>query len=257
MRTFRLTLAYDGTRYRGWQKQGNTDNTIQSRLEKLLSRLLEQEIEIAGSGRTDAGVHARGQVASFRADTDMSCAELLAAIRAYLPEDIGALTLEEAPERFHARLSAKEKTYLYRVWNSDTPCVFERKYVYVCPEELSLPDMERAAALLCGRHDFSAFSTGKKTGRAATRNVRSITVERVGEEVHLTFTGDGFLYNMVRILTGTLLEVGMHRRDAEDMTRILDSHTRSEAGFTAPAQGLCLLRVGYDAAKLSDTGKVI
>ena len=128
-RNFRLTLAYDGTRYRGWQRQGNTPDTIQSKLENLLGRLLGQNVEIHGSGRTDAGVHAAGQVASFRADTDMDCSALLKAIREYLPEDIGALSLEEAPARFHARLSAKEKTYVYRVWNSDVPCVFERRYV--------------------------------------------------------------------------------------------------------------------------------
>ena len=161
MRNFKLTLCYDGTRYRGWQKQGNTDRTIQGKLETLLSRLLDQEIELSGSGRTDAGVHARRQVASFRADTDLSCAELLAGIRRNLPEDIGAVSLEEAPPRFHARLSAREKTYVYRVWNSESPCVFERKYVYVFPEPLDLAAIERSAAALCGRHDFSAFSTGR------------------------------------------------------------------------------------------------
>ena len=121
MQNYKLTLCYDGTRYRGWQKQGNTAQTVQGKLETLLSRALDQPIEIAGSGRTDAGVHARMQVCSFRADTDKSCAELLALLREYLPEDIGALALEKAPERFHARLSAVRKTYVYRVWNSDAP----------------------------------------------------------------------------------------------------------------------------------------
>ena len=133
MQNYKLTLCYDGTRYRGWQKQGNTAQTVQGKLETLLSRALEQPVEIAGSGRTDAGVHARMQVCSFRADTDKSCAELLALLREYLPEDIGALALEKAPERFHARLSAVRKTYIYRVWNSDAPCVFERKYVHAEP----------------------------------------------------------------------------------------------------------------------------
>ena len=159
-RNFKLTLAYDGTRYRGWQRQGNTPDTIQSKLENLLGRLLGQDVEVHGSGRTDAGVHAAGQVASFRADTDMDCSALLKAVREYLPEDIGALSLEEAPARFHARLSAKEKTYVYRVWNSDAPCVFERRYVYIYPAPLDTDAMRRAAEDLPGRHDFSAFSSG-------------------------------------------------------------------------------------------------
>ena len=244
-RNFRLTLAYDGTRYRGWQRQGNTPDTIQAKLEILLGRLLEQDVEIHGSGRTDAGVHAAGQVASFRADTDMDCASLLKAVRDYLPEDIGALSLEEAPERFHARLSAKEKTYVYRVWNSEVPCVFERKYVFVYPAALDEDAMRSAAADLLGRHDFSAFSSGKKKGRSAERTLRSVRIERTGEELRVTYTGDGFLYNMARILTGTLLEIGALERPADDMERIFRSRSRAEAGFTAPAKGLCLMSVRY------------
>ena len=160
---YRLTLCYDGTRWKGWQKQGNTEHTIQGKLETLLSRLLDQPVEAAGSGRTDAGTHAAMQVASFRAKTKLSPEEILSGLRQYLPADIGALSLEEAPPRFHARLSAKEKTYVYRVWNSTVPCVFERKYVYVFPDALDLDSMRDAAGRLCGRHDFSAFSSGKKT----------------------------------------------------------------------------------------------
>ena len=156
-----------------------------------------------------------------------------------------ALALEKAPERFHARLSAVRKTYIYRVWNSDAPCVFERKYVHAEPRPLDLDAMRRAAAQLCGRHEFSAFSTGKKTGRAATRTIESIGIERCGEEVRLTYTGDGFLYNMVRILTGTLLEVGLGERRPDEMKAILASHSRASAGFTAPAQGLFLWDVTY------------
>ena len=244
-RNFRLTLAYDGTRYRGWQRQGNTPDTIQAKLETLLGRLLEQDVEVHGSGRTDAGVHAAGQVASFRADTDMDCAALLKAVREYLPEDIGARSLEEAPARFHARLSAKEKTYVYRVWNSDAPCVFERKYVFAYPAALDEDAMRRAAEDLLGRHDFSAFSSGKKKGRSAERTLRSVRIERNGEELRITYTGDGFLYNMARILTGTLLEIGAHERPADDIERIFRSRSRAEAGFTAPAKGLCLMSVRY------------
>ena len=244
-RNFKLTLSYDGTRYRGWQRQGNTADTIQAKLEALLRRLLGQTVEVHGSGRTDAGVHAAGQTASFRADTDMSCAELLSEMRRYLPEDIGALALEEAPRGFHARLSAKEKTYTYRVWNSEIPCVFERKYVYVYPRALDLDAMGAAAAALCGKHDFAAFSTGKKKGRAAARTLYSAQIGRVGDEVRITYTADGFLYNMARIRTGTLLEIGAGDRSADDIGRIFASQSRAEAGFTAPAKGLCLMKVEY------------
>ena len=245
MPNFKLTLCYEGTRYRGWQKQGNTDNTIQGKLETLLSRLLSQEVEVAGCGRTDAGVHARAQVCSFRAETAMSCAELLAALREFLPEDIGALSLELAPLRFHARLSCVEKSYVYRIWNSETPNVFERRFLWAVPEPLDLAAMQKAAALLCGRHDFSAFCSLKKMKKSPVRELRRIEILREGEELRFVFEGDGFLYHMVRILTGTLLQVGRGERAPEDMSAILASLDRAQAGPTAPAQGLTLWEVRY------------
>ena len=245
MRNFRLTLCYEGTRYRGWQRQGNTPDTLQARLEGLLGRMLGQEIELAGSGRTDAGVHARRQVCSFRAATDRSCEDLLRELRSYLPEDIGALALEEAEPRFHARLSCTGKTYLYRIWNSEAPCVFERRWVYPFPTALDTAAMERAAALLTGTHDFSAFCANKHMKKTAVRTLRQIEIRRAGEELQLRFTGDGFLYHMVRILVGTLLEVGTGMRNAEEMPAILEAKDRSQAGFTAPAQGLTLWEEYY------------
>lgn len=245
MNNYRLTLCYDGTRYNGWQKQGNTPNTIQEKLETLLSRMLDQPIEAAGSGRTDAGVHAAGQVVSFRAETDRSPEELLRELRQYLPEDIGAVGLELAPPRFHARLNCTGKTYLYRVWNSDAPCVFQRRYVYVYPQALDLSAMEQAAALLCGTHDFQAFC-GRRMKKSTVRTVRSIDIARVGEEVRLRFSGDGFLYHMVRVMTGTLLEVGDGRRSPESIPDVLASRDRVQAGFLAPARGLILEDVTYE-----------
>jgi len=246
MPNYCLTLCYEGTRYRGWQKQGNTGQTIQEKLEAALSRLLEQPVEVAGCGRTDAGVHARRQVCSFRAATERSCEELLQTLREVLPEDIGALSLTEAPPRFHARLSCRGKTYRYRLWNSDTPNVFERRYLTACPAPLDLEAMRKAAALLCGEHDFSAFCANKHMKKSAVRTLRRIDIAREGGEVRLDFNGDGFLYNMVRILTGTLLEVGTGLRRAEDMPEIIASRDRSRAGFTAPAQGLTLWDVEYE-----------
>lgn len=246
MPNFKLTLCYDGTRYRGWQKQGNTDNTIQGRLETLLSRLLGQEVEVAGCGRTDAGVHARQQVCSFRSETTMSCEELLAALRQHLPEDIGAISLEAAPPRFHARLSCRGKTYVYRVWNSKSPNVFERRYLLREERPLDLGAMRRAAALLLGRHDFLAFSSVRRSKKSTVRELRRLDICREGEEVRLLFEGDGFLYNMVRILTGTLLEIGRGERAPESVAEILASGDRAQAGPTAPAQGLTLWEVEYD-----------
>ncbi|MBQ7692212.1 MAG: tRNA pseudouridine(38-40) synthase TruA [Oscillospiraceae bacterium] len=245
MRNFKLTLCYDGGRYRGWQRQGNTENTIQAKLEAILSRLLGQEIELAASGRTDAGVHARCQVCSFRAESEEGADVLLTKLRTFLPEDIGAIALEEAPERFHARLSCREKTYLYRVWNSAQPNVFERRYLYPFPEALDLDEMRRAAALLLGEHDFSAFCTNPRMKKSAVRRLTDIRIERAGGEVRFCYTGSGFLYNMVRIMTGTLLEVGAGRRSAESVQAALVSRDRAAAGPTAPAQGLILWDVRY------------
>jgi len=244
-RNFKLTLCYDGTRYRGWQRQGNTENTIQAKMEALLSRMLEQPVEIAASGRTDAGVHARRQVCSFHADTDYVVSFMLTELRKFLPEDIGAVALEEAPPRFHARLNCREKTYVYRVWNSEEPNVFERRWLYVFPVALDLEAMREAASLLLGEHDFSAYCSNKHMKKSAVRRLDRIEIERTGGEVQLRFTGSGFLYNMVRILTGTLLEVGSGQRSIESVKVALESRDREQAGFTAPAQGLILWDVGY------------
>lgn len=246
MHTYRMTLAYDGSRYNGWQKQGNTKNTIQEKLETLLTRLIGEEIEVAGSGRTDAGVHAMGQVVSFHTSEKQDCTALLADIRRYLPDDIGALELSEAAPRFHARLNAVGKTYVYRVWNSDAPNVFERKYMYTVPDTLDLAAMETAAADLVGTHDFMSFCANKRMKKSTVRTIESICIERLGHELRFTVTGDGFLYNMVRILVGTLLEVGMSKRDKHSMPALLDAKDRSQAGYLVPPHGLRLEKVYYD-----------
>ena len=246
MKNYKLTLCYDGSRYRGWQKQGNTDNTIQAKTEALLERILGRPAELAGCGRTDAGVHARRQVCSFRADTAMSCGEILEQLRRYLPEDIGALSLEEAPPRFHARLSCREKSYLYRIWNSEAPNVFERKYVYKYPAALDIGAMRRAAAELLGEHDFTAFCSNRHTKKSAVRNLRSISIERRGDELDLLLTGDGFLYNMVRIIAGTLIGVGSGKLAPGAIARAIESGNRLDLGITAPAHGLTLMEVFYE-----------
>ena len=245
MPNYKLTLSYEGTRYKGWQRQGNTAGAIQDKLENTLSRILDQPVELAASGRTDAGVHARMQVCSFRAETSLSPEEILKALREYLPEDIGAVALEEAAPRFHARLNCREKTYLYRIWNSAAPNVFTRRFQLRVQEPLDLAAMERAAALFCGEHDFASFCSLKNSKKSTVRTLRSIRLTREGDELRIFFIGDGFLYNMVRILTGTLLEVGFGRLAPEEMLRILEARDRSQAGPTAPAAGLTLWEVRY------------
>ena len=244
MRNIRLDICYDGTRYRGWQRLPGTGDTIQGKLETTLSRILEESIEISGSGRTDSGVHARGQVANFHCENPMACEDILLSLRRYLPEDIGIYSCKEVSPRFHARLNAKEKTYCYRIWNAPVPCVFERRYVTVFPEKLDLAAMNRAAAFLLGEHDFSAFCANAKMKKSTVRYIRSLELEQVGPELRITVTGNGFLQGMVRILVGTLLEVGTGQRSAESLPELFGGK-RAQAGFTAPAQGLCLMEVFY------------
>lgn len=244
MRNIRLDVCYDGTRYNGWQRQTSHDNTIQGKLETALSRILGEPIEISASGRTDTGVHARGQVVNFHCESTMDCTELLGQLRKYLPEDIGIYSCREVSPRFHARLNALEKTYQYRLWNSDAPCVFERRFVAEFPETLDLQAMQRAAALFLGTHDFSAFCANKKMKKSTVRTIKSFTVERVGEELRFTVTGNGFLHNMVRILVGTLIEVGRGER-REDSIPELFGAKREQAGFLASGKGLCLMEVRY------------
>ena len=244
MRNLRLDICYDGTRYKGWQRLSGTDNTIQGKIETALSRILEEPIEISGSGRTDAGVHARGQVASFHCESNMRSEEILSNLRRYLPEDIGIYSCKEVSPRFHARLNAKEKTYLYRIWNSEAPCVFERKFTAQFSEKLDLEAMRQAAVQLCGEHDFSAFCGNPKFKKSTVRFVRSIDMQRCGHEIRIEVTGNGFLHSMVRIIVGTLIEVGRGER-CVDTIPMLFGEKRAEAGFLAPAQGLCLQEVYY------------
>lgn len=252
MNNYKLILQYDGTRYSGWQKQGNTDNTIQAKLETIAGKLTGTPTDVNGSGRTDAGVHALGQVANFRcekifADTDY--------IRDYfnhaLPMDIRVISVEKAPARFHARLNAKEKHYRYVIDNAVVPDVFERRYAARIPVEhdprisYDIAEMKKAAAYLTGEHDFKSFCDNRHMKKSTVRTIRDIRIANDNDRITLDFYGNGFLYHMVRILTGTLLEVGSGQRSAGDIPSILQSLDRREAGFTAPAPGLFLVEVKY------------
>jgi tRNA pseudouridine38-40 synthase len=241
---YKMTIQYDGSRYSGWQRQGNTGNTIQGRLEKTISDLIGVPVELSGSGRTDAGVHALGQVANFHTEQNLNCVDFLVKLNQALPGDIAVTELHAASPRFHARLGAKEKTYRYTIRNSPVPEVFSRRYEYQIVEPLDLSAMEQAAELLLGTHDFRGFSTGH-TKKSTVRSLSTIHIRKDGSRVELYFTGNGFLYNMLRILTGTLIEVGLGQRQPETILQVLETMDRKQAGFTAPPQGLCLMEVKY------------
>ena len=244
MRNLRLDICYDGTKYNGWQRLSNKENTIQGKLERTLSRLLGEDIEVSASGRTDAGTHAMKQVVNFHCESKMPCDQILASLREYLPEDIGVYSCKNVSERFHARLNAKTKTYRYRLWNSAEPCVFERKYVHVDLEQLSMESMVQAANHLIGTHDFSAFCGNKNMKKSTVRTIHSFSIERVGNEIQFTVTGNGFLQHMVRIMVGTLLEVGKGQRTADSITQLFGA-ARADAGGAVPSCGLCLMEVTY------------
>ena len=243
MRNVRLDICYDGSRYKGWQRLGTGQNSIQEKLEVTLSRILGEPIEISGSGRTDAGTHAKGQVANFHCNSQMPDDQLLLELRRYLPEDIGIYSCRSVSQRFHARLNAKTKTYLYRVWNSDTPCVFERKFVHIDPRAVDVALMAKAAEDFVGTHDFAAFCA-HKSNKSTQRHIHSFRVEQKGNEIHFTVTGNGFLHHMVRIMVGTLLEIGRGERPADDISGLY-SKKRENAGSLVPACGLCLMEVTY------------
>ena len=245
MHNYKIILQYDGSRYQGWQKQESTENTIQGKLETILSKMVDEKVEIQGAGRTDSGVHAMAQVANFHINSEMTAKEIMDYINLYLPEDIAVIQIDEVPERFHSRLNARGKVYRYRVLNSAIPNIFERKYVYQIPEKLDIIAMKRAAEYLCGTHDYKAFTAIKKTKKSTVRTIDEIAIEQIGDEICFTFRGNGFLYHMVRILIGTILEVGTKEKKPEDIPLIIDSGLRENAGALAPAKGLCLMEVKF------------
>ncbi|MGG5315001.1 tRNA pseudouridine(38-40) synthase TruA [Enterococcus sp. AZ072] len=245
MRNIKLTIEYDGKRYLGWQRLGDSDKTIQGKIENIIKQMTGEEIEIIGSGRTDGGTHARGQVANFKTTSEMPLTEMIAFLNQYLPQDIVVKKAEEAAERFHARYNATGKQYSYYVWNAEIPSAFERSYSYHYPQEMDLEKMKEACRKLVGKHDFMGFSALKKTKKSTVRTIESITIEEEGNLLHFTFVGNGFLHKMVRIIVGTLLGIGAGTMKPEAIDEILASKVRENAGETVPAQGLFLDEVYY------------
>ena len=233
MNNYKITIQYDGTRYKGWQGQNSTGLTIQGKIEAVLGQMAGHAVEVIGSGRTDAGVHAKGQVANFHIEEHFTEGKIMSYLNHYLPDDIAVIAIEQVDERFHSRYAAKKKTYRYHIHMGEISDVFERKYEYQYEKILDVESMKEAA---CGN---------KKMKKTAVRTIYEINFTKKGNDLWIDYRGNGFLQNMVRILTGTLIEVGDGRRAPEELSQILESKNRENAGYTAPACGLMLMEVHY------------
>lgn len=243
---YRLTIMYDGSRYYGFQRQPNKD-TIQGKIESVLKILTEDDgLEIIGAGRTDAGVHAENMIANVFMDVDMSPMQICDYLNRYLPDDICVKKVDFAGPRFHARYNALGKTYRYTCYVGKQKPVFDRKYVYYMEEKPNILMMKEMASKLLGEHDFRNFSMNPKMKKSTVRTVDRIDIEEDGSYIRFLVHGNGFLQNMVRIIVGTLLEVGFNRLSEEEVLYALNSEERVKAGPTAPASGLCMMKVDYD-----------
>jgi tRNA pseudouridine38-40 synthase len=247
-RWLKLTVSYDGRAYAGWQIQPDKP-TVQGTFQATWQKLTQEQVNVTAAGRTDAGVHALGQVVSVSTDTRLTNDDLLRALNALLPDDIAVVALEDAPEKFHATYDAVGKTYRYQIHNGRVPSVFDRHYAWHLPHALDAAAMHEAGQFLLGRHDFSSFETSGSERPDSIRTIHQLSV-RLSDEpnchrVTLEITGDGFLYNMVRTIVGTLVEVGRGNRDARWVAEVLEARDRRRAGQTAPPLGLFLVSVQY------------
>lgn len=250
-RNFKLTISYDGTRYSGWERQPDIDMTIEGKLETVLDKMTgtqekgTEPVKVISAGRTDAGVHARAMIANVHLDTDMKAEDIMKYMNRYLPDDISVDDLKDAAERFHARYNAKGKTYCYSCYYGDNKPVFDRKYVTTLDEKPDIELMKKAAEILTGTHDFKSFCSNPRMKKSTVRCVDSIRIIQTGPYIRFYFHGNGFLQNMVRIMTGTLLEAGYGRLSASRIEEILDACDRKLAGPTARPDGLMLMQVDY------------
>ena len=244
MRNIKLTLEYDGAEFFGFQKQKGK-RTVQSELEKAFKRLFRREIKIASaSGRTDSGVHAKGQVVHLKVDSKIPLKKIQQALNTYLHDDLAVVRIAEMPPDFHARFWAKSKTYQYIVWNSRIRPVLEKKFTYHYPKQIRIPLMKEAAKCLIGKHDFRSFQA-KADGRNSIRTIYHFDIRKRGYKVHFVIEANGFLYNMVRNIIGTLLRVGEGQISVKEFKEIVARRSRDHIGHTVPPQGLTLLQVKY------------
>jgi len=239
-----IEVEYDGTNYSGWQIQTNA-RTVQEQITKAIKLVLKEDVKMNASGRTDAGVHAKGQTANFFLEGSIPTNRIANAINSFLDTDITILNAREVPMNFHARYSAESKKYLYRIYNSPTRSSLHRNYSYHVTHKLNLAHMELASKQLIGTHDFRAFMSNKSSVTNTVRTIYSINFDKSNNNISVSFHGNGFLYNMVRIIIGTLVQIGSGKRPIDDLKRILESKDRRNAGHTAAPQGLFLEKVYY------------
>ncbi|MGM0549190.1 MAG: tRNA pseudouridine(38-40) synthase TruA [Bacillota bacterium] len=246
-KNYKIIVEYDGSNYSGWQRQKNTEQTIQQKIEEALTKINKSQVKIDGAGRTDAGVHAAGQSANFFLDIEIPPTKIPIALNTELPDDIICKKAIKVNQNFHARYDARGKKYRYRILNSNFNSVFVRNFVYNVYKKLDLKMMQKAAKIFEGSHDFASFCAAGSSVESTVRTIRSIDIYAVDDsEIWLDIVGNGFLYNMVRILAGTFIETGMGKKTLSELEVILQSCNRKNAGFTAPAQGLTLMEVFYD-----------
>ncbi len=245
MRNIKMCIQYDGFRYKGWQKQKEDVNTIQGRLEKILGSMVNEEVQLIGCGRTDAGVHALNYTANFHTNSNMSVEDMQGYLNSALPEDISLLSIKNASERFHSRYNALSKTYLYRINNTGINDVFNRKYLHSVNERLDVEKMRQCAGIIIGTHDFQSFTTLKSKTKSTVRTVNYIKIGEKDKILEIEVNGDGFLWNMVRIIIGTLIEAGKGNISVEDVEEIMNAKKRAEAGPMVPAKALFLKDVEY------------
>lgn len=241
---YKLTLQYDGSRYLGWQKQVEDVVTVQGKIEAILSKMLDADIQVVGAGRTDAGVHALNYIANFNVIDELEPSEIKSYFDKYLPDDIVVKSVEIVDERFHARYNAKSKTYVYRIDHSPSGNVFERKYSWNIKGNLNLEKMREAAKLFEGTHDFKAF-TNKAKNKNTLRTINYISIEKENNMISIEVNGDNFLLNQVRIMVGTLVDIGRGFKKPQDISTIIESGNRDEAGGRAMAKGLFLKNINY------------
>lgn len=243
---YKLTIGYDGARYSGWQKNKNAKDTIQTKIETIIKEVIGETVNLIGSGRTDKGVHAEMQIANFHCNARQKSNSLKYQINALLPEDIVVQSVNKVDESFHSRFSAKSKTYRYTLWkaNCETYPLFQRKYVYHLEEQVDVDLMLVAAEKFVGEHDFKGFSSDK-TKKSTVRTINRFDVIEEDDYIEIEIEGNGFLYNMVRIIVGTLIEIGRGERHDGTIDEIFETKQREFAGYTVPAKGLSLVDVVY------------
>lgn len=246
MRNIKLIIEYDGSRYNGWQRlgKGESDNTIENKLLEVIKKMTGEAVELNCGCRTEVGVHAYAQIANFKTKSDMKLYEIKNYFNRYLPMDIAVIEVQEMPERFHASLNAKTKTYLYRIAIGEVPSVFDRKYTYYCFHKPNIELMKKAAEQLIGKHDFKDFSSVKKS-KSTEKEILNIDIYQDAKEVQITMKANDFLHNMARMIAGTLLEIGLENRSISDIVKILDPNSMESGSAPASAQGLFLQEIEY------------